>query len=384
VVGADAVAHRVWTEPEHRRRGLASVLMGVLVHAAVAEGATTGILFASAEGAHLYARLGWQKVSGLVVARNDRADVQPWVDLDAVARQACLEDTTGPGPDDAVEGEHELEGLFVTDEPGFHLALGEALLGPGRHFGRTLDDLRVHLAARSGFTLRKWHQWYVASAAMPAYFERAFALLNEYGVLDSRLSALVAEHHPHFVLSRQVCRWYQAWCKTIGREPRNPSLNMLPGRDGEVVVTSSDSPNFHVSVNTEHADRLVYPTIDVDDVLAHARLRGRPAGPLEKFLRTDLTVPTEIPEGCTVSVTRGEVISVRITRDGELVGSGTIGVHGEDAAPHDISGQFEVVLGVLVDQARKAGARTGSVMTAEPGRYRGWTEVSDVVVLLKP
>ncbi|MEV6243317.1 GNAT family N-acetyltransferase [Lentzea sp. NPDC051838] len=71
VVGEDAVAHRIETAEAHRRRGLGSVVMGVLAREAVKDGAKTGLLFSSTEGVHLYRKLGWEKISDLVVARND-------------------------------------------------------------------------------------------------------------------------------------------------------------------------------------------------------------------------------------------------------------------------------------------------------------------------
>ena len=70
VVGEDAVAHRIGTEEAHRRRGLGGVVMGTLVREAVKDGATTGLLFSSTDGVHLYDRLGWERISGLVVAQN--------------------------------------------------------------------------------------------------------------------------------------------------------------------------------------------------------------------------------------------------------------------------------------------------------------------------
>ncbi|MFJ5992669.1 GNAT family N-acetyltransferase [Lentzea sp. NPDC092896] len=71
VVGEDAVAHRIETAEEHRRRGLGSVVMGTLVREAARDGATTGLLFSSTDGIHLYRSLGWEKISDLVVARNE-------------------------------------------------------------------------------------------------------------------------------------------------------------------------------------------------------------------------------------------------------------------------------------------------------------------------
>jgi GNAT superfamily N-acetyltransferase len=73
VVGEDAVAHRISTAEAHRRRGLGSVVMGVLAREAVKDGAKTGLLFSSTDGVHLYRKLGWEKISDLVVARNAKA-----------------------------------------------------------------------------------------------------------------------------------------------------------------------------------------------------------------------------------------------------------------------------------------------------------------------
>ncbi|MFI6097615.1 GNAT family N-acetyltransferase [Lentzea sp. NPDC051213] len=73
VVGEDAVAHRIETSGGHRRRGLGSVVMGALVREALADGAKTGLLFSSAEGVHLYRKLGWERICDLVVAQNSVA-----------------------------------------------------------------------------------------------------------------------------------------------------------------------------------------------------------------------------------------------------------------------------------------------------------------------
>ena len=73
VVGEDAVAHRISTAEAHRRRGLGSVVMGALAREAVRDGAETGLLFSSTEGVHLYGKLGWERISDLVVAQNEVA-----------------------------------------------------------------------------------------------------------------------------------------------------------------------------------------------------------------------------------------------------------------------------------------------------------------------
>ncbi|MGA8986979.1 GNAT family N-acetyltransferase [Aeromicrobium sp.] len=60
VLGTDAVYDAVETIPRYRRRGLARHVMVALSNRAIDEGATAGILAASADGRHLYEALGWQ------------------------------------------------------------------------------------------------------------------------------------------------------------------------------------------------------------------------------------------------------------------------------------------------------------------------------------
>jgi GNAT superfamily N-acetyltransferase len=69
LAGADAVPDRIETKPAHRRRGLGSVVMSALAQSATARGARHGLLIASADGQHLYRRLGWRHVASVVVAR---------------------------------------------------------------------------------------------------------------------------------------------------------------------------------------------------------------------------------------------------------------------------------------------------------------------------
>jgi GNAT superfamily N-acetyltransferase len=68
LTGPDAVADQIETMPAHRRRGLASALMGALAAAAVDAGARRGILIASEEGRPLYAKLGWRPVADALIA----------------------------------------------------------------------------------------------------------------------------------------------------------------------------------------------------------------------------------------------------------------------------------------------------------------------------
>ncbi|WP_406641469.1 GNAT family N-acetyltransferase [Amycolatopsis sp. WGS_07] len=69
VVGTDAIADRIETVPEHRRRGLGSVVMSSLAEAAVTHGATTGILVATADGQRLYSALGWTTRATVLIAQ---------------------------------------------------------------------------------------------------------------------------------------------------------------------------------------------------------------------------------------------------------------------------------------------------------------------------
>ncbi|GAA2112238.1 hypothetical protein GCM10009841_35750 [Microlunatus panaciterrae] len=67
VIGRDAIADRIETRPQHRRRGLASAVMSALVDSARGAGAKRGILVASTEGRDLYLSLGWRIVGDVVI-----------------------------------------------------------------------------------------------------------------------------------------------------------------------------------------------------------------------------------------------------------------------------------------------------------------------------
>ena len=60
VLGTDAVFDAVETSPSHRRRGLARHIMSALTVWAFDQGATDGLLAASADGARVYESLGWE------------------------------------------------------------------------------------------------------------------------------------------------------------------------------------------------------------------------------------------------------------------------------------------------------------------------------------
>ncbi|WBP89622.1 GNAT family N-acetyltransferase [Kitasatospora cathayae] len=59
LAGAVAVPDQIVTAPEHRRRGLGSVVMRALQSGAYQAGARTGVLVGTAEGQALYTALGW-------------------------------------------------------------------------------------------------------------------------------------------------------------------------------------------------------------------------------------------------------------------------------------------------------------------------------------
>jgi len=59
-VGDYGTVDRIETEPEHRRRGLGSVVMNALANAADELGASTSVLGATVEGRALYESLGWK------------------------------------------------------------------------------------------------------------------------------------------------------------------------------------------------------------------------------------------------------------------------------------------------------------------------------------
>ncbi|MEV0239199.1 GNAT family N-acetyltransferase [Streptomyces sp. NPDC050674] len=67
--GRTAVVDRIETAPEHRRKGLGSLVVRTLQNAAVRQGARTGVLAGTPAGRGLYEALGWQVVAPLTSAR---------------------------------------------------------------------------------------------------------------------------------------------------------------------------------------------------------------------------------------------------------------------------------------------------------------------------
>ncbi|WP_309098158.1 GNAT family N-acetyltransferase [Streptomyces sp.] len=69
--GDTAVADRIETAPEHRRKGLGSFVMRTLQSAAARQGARTGVLAGTPAGRGLYEALGWEMRAWLTSARHD-------------------------------------------------------------------------------------------------------------------------------------------------------------------------------------------------------------------------------------------------------------------------------------------------------------------------
>ncbi len=68
--GSTAVADQIETAPEHRRKGLGSLVMRTLQMTAVGQGARTGVLAGTPAGRGLYEALDWEVVALLTSAKH--------------------------------------------------------------------------------------------------------------------------------------------------------------------------------------------------------------------------------------------------------------------------------------------------------------------------
>ena len=64
--GGTAVVDQIETSPDHRRRGLGTLVMHTLTRAALEQGAEVGVLGGTPDGRALYESLGWRTQSPLV------------------------------------------------------------------------------------------------------------------------------------------------------------------------------------------------------------------------------------------------------------------------------------------------------------------------------
>ncbi|WP_327270115.1 barstar family protein [Streptomyces sp. NBC_01218] len=128
------------------------------------------------------------------------AEPNLWAPYDSQGRAEWLDLTTrawrvpAPQPDRS-GGEHHLDGRFITDVPGLHCAIAEALLGPGRYYGRERNAFKDCLGGGFGvappFTLT-WHDSEIARRALAdivenphgqlSYFEEIVRLLERCDV----------------------------------------------------------------------------------------------------------------------------------------------------------------------------------------------------------
>lgn len=140
----------------------------------------------------LAARAVWEIWSDGVPTRPHQ-----WARFDTEGRSEWLGLThLGPyGPEGVSGGTYHLDGQHVTDRSGLLLALGEALLGPGAHYGRGLDSVADYLCGGPSvvppFTL-VWHHADIARHALAgdvlhhlggrSYFEETLNVLRERSV----------------------------------------------------------------------------------------------------------------------------------------------------------------------------------------------------------
>ncbi|MER5948870.1 barstar family protein [Streptomyces sp. NPDC001904] len=162
-----------------------SVLGGILLDIELADGGD--------DRPPLSARHVWETWwRGVPVTRNR------WAPLSAEARSQWLDLTavgmSGQGPDRS-GGVHHLDGTYVTDAPGLHCALGEALAGPGGYYGREWNAFRDCLHGGFGVTAPFTLVWRHADVARRAlaqdiwdperglsYFEEIVQVLEAFGV----------------------------------------------------------------------------------------------------------------------------------------------------------------------------------------------------------
>jgi hypothetical protein len=174
--------HNVYLRVESARP---SVLGGTLVDITLADGGD--------DRPPLLARPIWETwYRGAPTTRNQWAPYSAqgrseWLDLTATRMSGQRPDRSG--------GTHHLDGKFVTDVPGLHCAMAEALVGPGGYFGREWNAFKDCLGGGFGvalpFTLI-WHDADVARQALAdvvsdpddglSYFEDIVALLKRCGV----------------------------------------------------------------------------------------------------------------------------------------------------------------------------------------------------------
>ncbi|USX48637.1 GNAT family N-acetyltransferase [Lentzea sp. HUAS12] len=300
-------------------------------------------------------------------------------------------------------GVHVVDGTYATDEHGLHLALCEALVGPGHSLGEaySITPVRENWWFLPGIEL-VWQAAEVAYEAVPDHFLGLLKYLRRNGVAV-KLSTAELERRLELCVELGVLvdRWVAGWSRAESLEP-HPLLDNwhvwadLPGRREERILAGDANVVAHAEdVRLSFVPtRLTVPTTVPDEVTRVAEKAGLVVHDRQTFLRRGLFdhPKPRPPEGCSVRVTPGEVIEVVASLGGEDVASGLIAVVGEDAVPHRLRtkpghrgrGLGSLVMNVLVEEAVRAGAQEGLVFANADGlrlcRKLGWYRISDVVI----
>ncbi|MDX3662928.1 GNAT family N-acetyltransferase [Streptomyces sp. ID05-26A] len=303
-------------------------------------------------------------------------------------------------------GVHHVDGRHATDEFGLHLALSEALVGPGRFLGSVyaITGMYEEWWFVPGITL-VWHEPGVAFQAMPDYFLGLLKNLRRNGVdvvLESSTPNLADRLDRCVELGAFVDRWIAGWARAVQVEPHDLLDNWhvwadLPGREEERILAGDANVSQHAEdVELQSVPTwLTVATDSPDEVTRVVEQAGLVTRGRETFLRRGLFdhPAPKPPDGYSVRVRpEDDVIEVVVTFEGEEAASGLIAVVGEDAVPHRIAtkpehqrrGLGSVVMGVLAREAVKAGASEGLLFATPDGlhlyRKLGWDTISDVVI----
>jgi GNAT superfamily N-acetyltransferase len=302
-------------------------------------------------------------------------------------------------------GVHHVDGRHATDEFGLHLALSEALVGPGRFLGSVyaITGMYEEWWFVPGITL-VWHEPGVAFEAMPDYFLGLLKNLRRNGVdvvLESSTPDLADRLDRCVELGTLVDRWIAGWARAQEVEPHDLLDNWhvwadLPGREEERILAGDANVVQHAEdVELQSVPTwLTIATDSPDEVTRVVEQAGLVTHAPETFLWRNLFdhPRPKLPAGYAVRVVPGDVIEVVVTCDGEEAASGMIAVVGEDAVPHRIAtkpehrrrGLASFVMGVLAREAVRAGASDGLLFATEEGlllyRELGWETISDVVI----